>query len=56
MAQLVSDAMRLDPEPRYLLVCARGARSLATAQVLTARGWSSVRSLRGGIERLYTVA
>ena len=34
---------------RYLLVCARGGRSLATARALRERGVTEVYSLRGGV-------
>jgi adenylyltransferase/sulfurtransferase len=39
----------LPPAGRYLLVCARGARSLATARALRERGLAEVFSLRGGV-------
>lgn len=38
----------LPPEGRYLLICARGARSLGTARSLRDRGLSNVYSLKGG--------
>jgi len=38
----------LPAEGRYLLVCARGARSLATAETLRERGLIAVYSLKGG--------
>jgi adenylyltransferase/sulfurtransferase len=38
----------LPAEGRYLLVCARGARSLATAEALRERGLVAVYSLKGG--------
>ncbi len=56
MAQLVSGTAHLEPQGRYLLICARGSRSLATAQTLAARGLATVRSLRGGVDHLTTVA
>ena len=42
----------LDPERRYLLLCARGARSRAAAAELRAHGLGRVFSLRGGIAAL----
>ena len=38
----------LPPEARYLLICARGARSLGTARSLRDRGLDNVYSLKGG--------
>jgi adenylyltransferase/sulfurtransferase len=38
----------LPTEGRYLLICARGARSLGTARSLRDRGLSNVYSLKGG--------
>ena len=38
----------LPPEGRYLLICARGARSLGTARSLRDRGLDNVYSLKGG--------
>ena len=52
MGALLSDPQALDPEHRYLLVCARGARSLAVAQELRHHGLPRVFSLRGGIAGL----
>lgn len=42
----------LPAEGRYLLVCSRGKRSLATCQALRERGLSNVYSLRGGAQGL----
>jgi sulfur-carrier protein adenylyltransferase/sulfurtransferase len=42
----------LDRRARYLLVCASGKRSLAAAQELRARGFTSAYSLPGGIANL----
>ncbi|MFL6576786.1 MAG: ThiF family adenylyltransferase [Povalibacter sp.] len=42
----------LDPQRKYLLICARGSRSLAGAEHLRARGLRQVYSLRGGIDSL----
>ena len=38
----------LPPDGRYLLICARGARSLGTARSLRDRGLDNVYSLKGG--------
>ena len=38
----------LPPEGRYLLICARGSRSLGTARSLRDRGLDKVYSLKGG--------
>ena len=42
----------LPADGRYLLVCARGARSLATAETLRERGLEQVYSLKGGVHAL----
>lgn len=42
----------LPADGAYLLVCARGARSLATAQILRDRGLGEVFSLKGGVSGL----
>jgi len=52
LSQLLGGAAPLHPELRYLLVCARGIRSLAAAEQLRATGRENVWSLRGGIARL----
>lgn len=52
MSELLEDPHTLDPERRYLLVCARGARSRATALELRNHGVPRVFSLRGGIAAL----
>lgn len=49
MAQLLAGPAALAPAERYLLVCTRGARSLATARELRAGGCANVWSLRGGL-------
>ncbi len=47
--QLFAEASRLlDPSVRYLVVCARGIRSLAVAERLRAAGFTSVHSLARG--------
>ena len=52
MSALLEDHHALDPERRYLLVCARGSRSRATALELRHHGLPRVFSLRGGIAGL----
>ncbi|HEX7416984.1 MAG TPA: rhodanese-like domain-containing protein, partial [Steroidobacteraceae bacterium] len=49
LATLLHGAAALAPTARILLVCARGARSLAAAHELRGRGLASVYSLRGGV-------
>ena len=51
MADLLADASQLSSSGRYLLVCASGRRSLATARELRRQGLT-VRSLTGGLEHL----
>jgi adenylyltransferase/sulfurtransferase len=45
-------AAGLPTDGRYLIVCARGSRSLAVVRVLRERGVSGALSLRGGVEGL----
>jgi adenylyltransferase/sulfurtransferase len=52
MQQLLRADARLDPDQRYLLVCASGRRSLAAAQSLHERGFAEVVSLTGGLSGL----
>jgi rhodanese-related sulfurtransferase len=52
MNSLLHDRAALDPERRYLLLCARGARSRAAAAELRNHGLSRVFSLRGGLAAL----
>ncbi len=49
-------AAGLPPEGRYLIVCARGVRSLAVVRALRERGVAGAVSLRGGVEGLTTMA
>ncbi|MGB5132049.1 MAG: ThiF family adenylyltransferase [Steroidobacteraceae bacterium] len=51
LAALLDGAMSLDPQLRYLLVCAHGIRSRAAAEHLRAVGRGNVWSLRGGLAR-----
>jgi len=51
MAELLAGRIVLEPGRRYLLLCASGQRSLATAAALAARGLD-VRSLAGGLQGL----
>ncbi len=48
---LLDGALSLDPQLRYLLVCAHGIRSRAAAEHLRAVGQGNVWSLRGGLAR-----
>lgn len=48
LAELLA-GRNLPGDHKYLLVCARGSRSLAAAHELRARGLRSVYSLRGGV-------
>jgi rhodanese-related sulfurtransferase len=48
MGELVAGS-NLPADGQYLLVCARGARSLATTQALRERGLATVFSLKGGV-------
>lgn len=52
MTRLLAHSGELTAGERYLLFCARGARSRATALALRARGFTQVYSLRGGAARL----
>ena len=52
MQALLQDHAALDPERRYLLLCARGSRSRAAAAELRGHGLLRVFSLRGGIAAL----
>ena len=51
MPALLADPTVLSTAKDYLLVCASGKRSVATARELRARGFS-VKSLAGGLQRL----
>jgi rhodanese-related sulfurtransferase len=51
MPTLLSNPELLAPEAEYLLVCASGKRSLATARELRKLGFS-VHSLAGGLQGL----
>ncbi|MCU0975541.1 MAG: ThiF family adenylyltransferase [Steroidobacteraceae bacterium] len=49
--RLIAEAATLlDPSARYLVVCARGVRSLAVAERLRAAGFSAVHSLARGAD------
>jgi adenylyltransferase/sulfurtransferase len=52
LGDLLHGTPRLTASAKYLLVCASGKRSLAAAQELHSRGFTSVRSLTGGIAQL----
>jgi molybdopterin/thiamine biosynthesis adenylyltransferase/molybdopterin synthase catalytic subunit/rhodanese-related sulfurtransferase len=49
LAQLLAGNDGLNHEERYLLVCARGARSRAAAEHLRERGFTQAYSLKGGL-------
>jgi adenylyltransferase/sulfurtransferase len=51
MGRFLGGGIELDPEARYLLVCAHGVRSRALAEWLRAQGRENVWSLAGGLER-----
>ena len=52
LAVLLADASTLDPERKYLLICARGARSKAAAEHLRSHGFPHAYSLSGGLAGL----
>ena len=56
MTKLLAEAVNLDLEARYLLVCATGKRSGAAADLLRSQGFSACRSLRGGLKGLKATA
>lgn len=49
LSVLAERAGELDPERAHLLVCQTGARSLRAVELLQARGFKSVKSVRGGL-------
>jgi len=49
LARLLEGALAVEPQQRYLLVCAHGVRSHAAAEFLRARGHPNVWSLQGGL-------
>ncbi len=52
LGRLLEGDANLEPELRYLLVCAHGVRSRAAAEYLRSRGRENVWSLRGGLAAL----
>jgi adenylyltransferase/sulfurtransferase len=56
MTKLLTEAVNLDLEGRYLLVCATGRRSSAAADLLRSQGFRACRSLRGGLKGLKATA
>lgn len=56
MSRLLSQAAELELEGHYLLVCATGRRSGAAADLLRSQGFREVRSLRGGLKGLQSIA
>jgi adenylyltransferase/sulfurtransferase len=51
-SKLLEGAETLDPDGRYVLICARGIRSRALASQLRAQGHPHVYSLQGGLAAL----
>ena len=49
LGRLLDGQLDVEPELRYLLVCAHGVRSHAAAECLRARGHPNIWSLRGGL-------
>jgi adenylyltransferase/sulfurtransferase len=49
LGRLLEGGLAVDPDRRYLLVCAHGVRSHAAAEFLRARGHANVWSLQGGL-------
>lgn len=52
MQTLLGDASALPQDGKYLLICARGSRSRATAEHLREHGYLHAYSLRGGLASL----
>ncbi len=52
LGRLLEGELDLEPQLRYLLVCAHGVRSRAAAELLRSRGLENVWSLRGGLAAL----
>jgi adenylyltransferase/sulfurtransferase len=52
MTKLFTEAPALEPEVRYLMVCATGKRSAAAADLLRSQGLHACRTLRGGLKGL----
>jgi len=55
VAEVLRDFTVLEREGHWLIVCARGSRSLAVARELRGRGFHAARSLRGGLAALERV-
>jgi sulfur-carrier protein adenylyltransferase/sulfurtransferase len=49
LAVLLADSTQLSSDQKYLLICARGARSKAAAEHLRSHGFPFTYSLRGGL-------
>lgn len=56
MSKLLSEAVHLDLDGRYLLFCATGKRSAAAADLLHSQGFHGCRSLRDGLKGLKAIA
>jgi sulfur-carrier protein adenylyltransferase/sulfurtransferase len=52
MSRLLGEAVKLELDGRYLLVCATGRRSGAAADLMRSQGFRECRSLRGGLKAL----
>ncbi len=52
MNELLADSSVLEADKKYLLVCARGARSAAATAQIRAQGLGNIYSLSGGLRRL----
>ena len=55
LAVLLADASNLNPDEKYLLVCARGSRSKAAAEHLRSHGIPRAYSLNGGLAALSSI-
>jgi len=56
MTKLLTEAVTLDQDGQYLLICATGKRSAAAADLLRSQGFRACRSLRGGLKGLKATA
>jgi len=56
MTKLLTEAVNLDLDGQYLLLCATGKRSAAAAELLRSQGFRDCRSLRGGLKGLKATA
>jgi adenylyltransferase/sulfurtransferase len=56
MSKLLGEAVNLELDGRYLLVCVSGKRSAAAADLLHSQGLRGCRSLQGGLKGLKAIA